>query len=267
MVEKSGRRPTSEPQQVILLGASNLTRGISTVVGSAESLLGTPLQILVASGHGRSYGSVSSVLGRQLPGIRQCGLWQAATTGNHRSPPYALVTDLGNDLFYGASVELLTSWVDEILQQLVKLESRTVVTLLPIDTADTISPWRFRTMRRMMFPSCELDLGELKLRIGEVNQRLIELCFAYRCTAVEQRANWYGFDPIHIRFSRWSTAWTQILRPWATSEKNIFPASPSLRRWIYLRSRKPLERVWLGRHQVTFQPAARFSNSTTVAFY
>ncbi len=46
---------TSRPR-VVLLGASNLTRGISTAVGTARMILGEPGEYLIAMGHGRSYG-------------------------------------------------------------------------------------------------------------------------------------------------------------------------------------------------------------------
>ena len=63
--------------RVVLLGASNLTRGISTVVGTARRLLGPMPHVFVAYGHGRSYGVRSRVLIRGLPGILNCGLWPA----------------------------------------------------------------------------------------------------------------------------------------------------------------------------------------------
>ncbi|MCZ6542107.1 MAG: hypothetical protein O6768_00410, partial [Planctomycetota bacterium] len=93
---------TSRPR-VVLLGASNLTRGISRAVGIAQAILGTPLEVLIAMGHGRSYGQRSRVLGRSLPGIVDCGLWDALLHGSGR-PTYALLTDIGNDVMYGASV-------------------------------------------------------------------------------------------------------------------------------------------------------------------
>ena len=48
--------PLSPSRRVILLGASNLTRGISTVVEIAKTKWGSPLDIMSALGHGRSYG-------------------------------------------------------------------------------------------------------------------------------------------------------------------------------------------------------------------
>jgi hypothetical protein len=58
-----------------MLGASNLAIHLPTVVETAARLWGRPLDLLAAIGHGRSYGMTSRVMGRVLPGILQCGLW------------------------------------------------------------------------------------------------------------------------------------------------------------------------------------------------
>src|SRR3990172_7889601 len=101
-------------RRVILLGASNLTRAISTVVETAWLGIGGPLEILAALGHGRSYGMNSSVLGRVLPGIVPCGLWPALAL-LPQAPTFALVTDIGNDLGYGVSAGQIMHWVETCL--------------------------------------------------------------------------------------------------------------------------------------------------------
>src|SRR5262245_61538357 len=84
------RTPTC---RIVLLGASNLTRGISTAVETAGTLLGRPLEVLAAFGHGRSYGMSNCVLGRSLPGIVECGLWRSLAA-LPPAPTSALVTDI-----------------------------------------------------------------------------------------------------------------------------------------------------------------------------
>ncbi len=107
-------------RRVILLGASNLTRGISTVVGIAQASLGGPLDVVAAMGHGRSYGMWSRVLVRELPGIATCALWDALDR-RPRLDTVALVTDIGNDIFYGASIDEIVSWVDVTLARLERI--------------------------------------------------------------------------------------------------------------------------------------------------
>ena len=103
--------------RVVLLGASNLTRGISIVVETARLVLGAPLEVFVAMGHGRSYGKPSRILGRTLPGIVECDLW-AALKERPALPTFALVTDIGNDVAYGYETGAIASWVEACLDRL-----------------------------------------------------------------------------------------------------------------------------------------------------
>ena len=91
-------RPT---QRIILLGASNLTRGLSIVIETARLLFATrdrpeqtsrgPLGVFAALGHGRAYGLPSRVLVRSLPSILDCGLWRAIENQQPDQQPPARV--------------------------------------------------------------------------------------------------------------------------------------------------------------------------------
>ena len=48
--------PAGLARRVVLVGASNLTKGIGTVLPLAEQIWGSPLEVYAALGHGRSYG-------------------------------------------------------------------------------------------------------------------------------------------------------------------------------------------------------------------
>jgi hypothetical protein len=251
---------------VILLGASNLTRGVSTIVRLAQLSFGGPLEVLAALGHGRSYGMTSRVLVRELPSIERCGIWQTLEAAPSL-PTSALITDIGNDVFYGASVDEILGWVEQSLDRLAAYDARVVMTLLPTDNAERISAWRFRLMRRVMFRSCTLELDEVKAITHEINARLRAVARDRRIALVAQRADWYGFDPLHIRLARWPRAWSEVLSTWnSAAEKNFLP-EPSLARWLYLRSLPPLERTILGRVRRAAQPAGRLADGTTISFY
>jgi hypothetical protein len=260
-------RSRNEPaQRVVLLGASNLTRGISTVVRLAQLSLGCPLQILAALGHGRSYGWTSGVLVRELPGIDECGIWQALEAGP-TVPTRALITDIGNDVFYGATIDDIIGWVQRALDRLAMHNARVTMTLLPTDNAERISAWRFRLMRRMMFRHCTLELDAVHALTCEINERLGALSRDRAIELVAQRVGWYGFDPIHIRFAQWPHAWREILSTWRGETQNDLSLEPSLARWLYLRSLPPQERTIFGRVQRAAQPAGRLADGTTISFY
>jgi hypothetical protein len=263
MADGDGSAP---PRRVILLGASNLTRGISTVVETARGIWGRPLEVLAALGHGRSYGLRSHVLGRELPGIIRSGLWDALTAGRPVQTA-ALVTDIGNDLLYGASVASILDWVRESLDRLAAVEARTVLTLLPLSSVESLSEWRYWLARTCAFPRCRARLDEILIAARELNSGLVQLAADRRIPVVAPRAEWYGFDAIHIRLRFWKASWQEILAPWSDSPIAVKGARGSLTRWLYLRSLPPLERRLFGIERRAAQPAGRLRDGTTIAFY
>lgn len=264
--ENLSGREERPAKRIVLLGASNLTRGISTVIETAWSLWGSPLEVLAALGHGRSYGLTSRVFGRELPGIRRCGLWDDLAA----RPPAetaALVTDVGNDLLYGASVSEILTWVSESLDRLASHRARTILTLLPLESVESLSDWRYWLLRTCTFPRCRAGRLDILEAAIELNAGLKQLAAAHGAATIEQRARWYGFDPIHIRLARWREAWREILSPWCEAPERADRARGSLSRWLYLRSLPPLERRLFGRARRASQPSGRLRDGTTIALY
>jgi hypothetical protein len=253
-------------RRVVLLGASNLTKGIATVLETAYRTWGRPLEVHTALGHGRSFGLTSSVLGRQLPGILECGLWRVLAD-SPAIPTAGLVTDIGNDLLYGQPVEQIAEWVRECLDRLATLKARTVVTLLPVENLPSLSRARFRLMRTLFFPHSRLTLDDVAQRAHTLNDRVRRLALDRGCGLIVQRASWYGFDPIHIKLRQRPIAWREILAHWSETAPVDRPARGTLARTLYLRSRVPERRRVLGFEQRGRQPAGRLNDGTTVAIY
>src|SRR5687768_14330413 len=122
---------STRPERLVALGASNLTRGFPVVVATARSAFGPGVEILAAHGLGRSYGMESRVLARTLPAILDCGLW-AALDARPRTPTRALVTDVGNDILYGASADQILRWVATAVERLSQAGAEIVLTGLPM---------------------------------------------------------------------------------------------------------------------------------------
>ena len=254
------------PRRVVLLGASNLTRGIATVVETARCMWGRPLDVLAALGHGRSYGTRSTVLGRTLPSTLGCGLWEALER-RRAVPTAALITDIGNDLLYEAPVERIVFWVGQCLDRLLAIRARVVISRLPVANIASLSELRFRLLRRAMFPLGRLDFATISARAFELDQRIVELAVSRGVALVEQQALWYGWDPIHIRRRYWATAWRQMLAPWKADEPLPEPARASLLDELYLRLCAPQERRWLGIAQRRRQPCGGLRDGTTISYY
>src|SRR5882724_9649210 len=103
--------PVTPTRRVILLGASNLTRSFPRVIETVRRTWREPIEIMVAMGHGRSYGQDSVVLGRKISGIFPCALWRDLQN-RAPLPTTALITDIGNDFLYGVTPDRLFEWVE-----------------------------------------------------------------------------------------------------------------------------------------------------------
>ncbi len=260
-------RDTSAPdRRIVLIGASNLARGISTIVETAQLGWGEPVEILAALGHGRSFGQESSIFTRKISGIIQCGLWPALASATAR-PTTALVTDIGNDILYGTSVNVIVDWVATCFDRLLEAGARTIVTELPVGNLRGLSATRFWILRSLFFPSCRLSFGEVVDAAEELNRRVGDLAGERQIRVIPLKNTWFGFDPIHIRRRQWSFAWREILGHLHDQRAPASAARGSLRRWLYLHLLAPEHRRIFGLDQRHEQPSGKLSDGTTIALY
>jgi len=252
-------------RRVIVLGASNIVRGISTIYDTAARCWGAPVDFLAAHGHGRSYGGTSYFLGRALPGIRECGLWNDLK----QRPPAAtasLLTDVGNDILYGVEVARIIDWVDFCLERLTACSERVIVTELPVHDVGRITPRRYRLVRTLFFPQCRLEHRDALDRAMELNERLCDLADRRGAIRVKPLPQWFGLDPIHIRLRHAGPAWSHILSAWS-DDRPVSPSRPSLRRWYLTRWLRPHYRRVLGLAQRRTQPAAQLPDGGAISYY
>ena len=242
--------------RLVLLGASNLTRGLPTALAMARARLGPgPMDVLVAAGHGRSYGRWSRVFVRGLPAILDCGLWPAlAAAGRHS---HALLTDIGNDIAYGAEPAELAGWVDACLARLTG--ARAIVTLPPMARLDRLAPWQYHLFKTLLFPGRRLPFRDFHARLGEVNARLGDLGARHGATVVEPPAAWYGADPIHVTRDRQAAAWDAMLSAWGLGTVGIARVTG--------RRLAPAWRTVCGVSLHRRQPTAILDDGTTVSLF
>lgn len=252
--------------RVILLGASNLVRGIADAVETARRVLGQPIELLIAMGHGRSYGMSSTILGRTLPGIIACGLWRALDE-LPPAPTYGLLTDVGNDILYGADPVEISAWIGQCLDRLAVVDCRAIVTELPLESAVRLPSWQYRILRTLLYPSSRLSLAAALERSGDLNERVIRVAAARGAPLVRPRRAWYGVDSIHIRRRHRRAAWQEFMGAWA----NIADEEPRFRvsvgRSFYLRRLAPEYRLLWGSEKRCTQPSGRLPDGTTIALY
>jgi hypothetical protein len=246
--------------RLVLLGASNLTLSFPWVVKLAQGLWGDSIEILAALGYGRSYGMQSRVLGRVLPGILQSGLWVQLEKDGLK-PTSAIVTDIGNDILYDAPVPQILDWVTECVRRLQSVRAKIVLVDLPLANLAYLPEWRFTLCRSILVPSCCLSLAEVAWRARAVSKGLAHLAAETGAVLVIPRPEWYGFDPIHIRPSKWEAAWQSILEP---GNQNVsFNSTPKAKvlDWVRFQLSLP-EKQWLFKWEMRKpQPGLRMKGS------
>ncbi len=250
-----------------MLGASNLTRGISTVVSWLRGNLGGPFDLYVAFGYGRSFGIKSGVFGRDLPSIKDCGIWEAlAARPPHErdAPTYALITDIGNDLLYQVPPDEIARWLEYALRKFRELGAKISIVQIPKANVEKVTRLQFFLLNRIFFPGRNMQPDDMRARAMRLAAHVERLAREYGATLVDQKPEWYGFDPIHYKIWWWPRAWASVLGSW--QETALVPVA-AFRQWLYLRSRGPAQRWFFGREQRYAQPHGRLSDGSTVHVY
>jgi hypothetical protein len=252
-------------RRVVLIGASNLALGLPEVLEAARCHWGQPLDVLTSIGHGRSYGLQSRVLWRELPAILQCELWPELKSRDP-APTAALITDIGNDIGYGASPDMITRWVEACLRQLREVAERTIVTALPMESLERLGKLRFHLMRAILFPRSALNWETALERARAVNEAVRSLALSHNACFVHPQGEWYGLDPIHIRRSRRASAWNSVLSNWQGAQAASH-ARLTMRDRALLRRARPRERMMFGKLQRHQQPNVVLADGTTISLY
>lgn len=253
------------PRRAVVLGASNVFRNLSTVVETAQHAWGGPLDLLIAAGHGRSYGLWNQVLGYSVPGIERCGLWE---TLDKRSPAptAALITDVGNDLLYNATPETILGWVERCLERLRPRAEKIVLTELPLASVAKLSARKFTMFRTLLFPASRITWQQTWSYAQELNAGLLALAKNFSCQTITPQAEWFGIDPIHLRRARTLSAWRAIFAPWC-DERPSFNATGSLTHWARLRMARVHHQRFLRFERIAPQPAMRYDDGSSVSLY
>lgn len=260
--------PTRTPapaRRIVLLGASNVVRGLGTAIETAHHAWGTPLDIMAAIGHGRSYGKTSSVLGRALPGILHSQLWDELPR-RAPLPTAALVTDIGNDIVYGYSVDQIVDWLESCLQRLRPVADRIVVTRLPLESLACIPPWRFRLLISLVYPGARLDYDDALTKAEQLDQQLLQFANRFGAYVVHPDSDWYGWDPIHVSGAYQSAAWRKYLSCWSDG-RVVTPARPCWRYRFAALWARPAQWSLFGVSRRRVQPTARFPNGTLLSLF
>ena len=248
-VELTGRR------RAVVLGASNVSRGLARLAAAVRARAGGPADLFVAAGHGRGYGVGSRVWLRRLPSILASGLWDALDGAPAAtSAPAALVTDVGNEILYGFSADQVAAWVHEGVRRLVDRGCRIAITGLPVASIADVGAVRLRLLKTVFVPGCRLTLGELQDAAARLDDRVRDVAREFGAVVIEQPGAWYGFDAIHVRRRRLDDLWHAACDAWGWERASAAPRA-TFGDWAALHTRAAEVRA-IGRIMLhTAQPA------------
>lgn len=254
-------------RRVVLLGASNLTRCFSHVWSIVNRPESAGREILVAMGHGRSYGQASRLFVRRLPGIVECDIWSTIAQ-NAALPTTALLTDIGNDVFYDVPLDRLLDWVEICLGRLFAAGAEVSMSLPPVCNLPTLSRGRFYAARCVLFPHCRMTYDQAINRVWELHEGLKTLGRRDRVRLIDPRRGWYGLDPIHFTRHGARQAWSELLAPLQPTETRGTHATLRQHHEDLRSARRRPQRRWLlGIEQTTRQPVGCFDNGTTLSIF
>lgn len=253
---------------VVVLGASNVSRGLARLVATVRARAGAPVDLFVAAGHGRAYGVNSRVWMRRLPSILGCRLWEslAVNAAHAEAPPVAVVTDVGNELLYGLGVAQVAGAVREAVRRLADRGVAIAITGLPLDSIASLGPARYRALRTLFVPGCRLPLPMLVEAAQWLDEELRAIAADHAATFIEQPGAWYGLDAIHVRRRCIDQLWDQVADAW-NWPTTARPARASVREWAAVGCRaaetRSIARVMLH----TRQPAWRSRDGLRLWLY
>ena len=236
-----------------------MTLGFGVLTRLLRSGFDGPLEVRAALGHGRSYGSWSTVAVRSLPGIVDCGLWQSLNE-SEKLPTFALLTDVGNDLMYGYPPETIASWVETSLDRLAAVDARIIVTRLPLARVERLAAWHYHVTRLSLFPFHRaFSWQEMLRRARELDSLVAQAASGHHAAIVTPPPEWYGLDPIHIRRRHRPAAWADVLSNWPDFQAPVGPLSAA---GLPLLGRFPERLRLFGRERTTPQPVVSRSDVT-----
>ena len=185
------------------------------------------------------------------------GLWPALDRGG--PPTHALVTDIGNDIGYGATPAELAGWVEACLRRVAGRGVRPIVTLLPAASLGRLPRWQYHVFKTLLFPGRRLPFPVLQERLADANARLTELAARHGAVVVAPPAEWFRADAIHFAGPRRAAAWHTILGSWGTTPDAAGP--------LVCRGLAPAWRTVCGVSVRRAQPAVALPDGTTISVY
>ena len=205
--------PKDSPVLLVLLGASNLSRGCFAFVRHIKTCLyPRKVEVLIASGPGRAYHASGGLLNVSYPPICTSDIFEAAHSKSESGyQVVALVTDIGNDIMYSVSAEQVIETIQQVFARLKSMNAEIYYTTLPAAFEKGVHPLWFYFLRSILLPFSRVSYDEAVAGIVKVNRFLKESGGTYG-HMVPDMDRYLGFDEIHYGWLRAHSAWSHIAK-------------------------------------------------------
>jgi len=205
--------PLDSPVLLILLGASNLSRGCYAFARHIRSCLHPrSVEVLIACGPGRGYCAVGGLLNINYPPICSSDIFEVAKKKSESGyRVIALVTDIGNDIMYNVSVEKLTEMIQQIFATLRSMNAKIFYNTLPVAFEKTVHPVWFYIFRSVLLPFSRVSFDQARAGIIAVNDFLKEST-SKNCHMIPDMDCYLGYDEIHYGWLRAHHAWSHVAK-------------------------------------------------------
>jgi hypothetical protein len=203
--------PADSPILLVLLGASNLSRGCFAFARHMKACLHPrKVDVLIASGPGRGYCVLGGLLAVKYPPIYSCDIFEVAQSKSESGyQVIALVTDIGNDIMYGVSIENLIDTLQQVFTRLQSMNAEIFFTTLPVAFEKEVHPAWFYILRSLLLPFSRVSYDEAVTGIVEVNRYLRKFT-SEKFHLIPDMDKYIGFDEIHYRWLRAHHAWSHV---------------------------------------------------------
>ena len=203
--------------------------------------------------------------------VSSCRASPSAVCGSRFPPgrrwPPALVTDIGNDLFYDHPLERIVGWIDFCLARLAAISAHRGHAIAAGQLAGAFASEDFGCCGKFFFPGVDRVLRRWRSVPRRSIERVVELARAYGAQTISPPRTWYGFDAIHIRLRKTPRAWREILLSWSPDRRRRRAVPPSPLRALYLNTVFPERQRVFGREWQVRQPSGKLPDGTTLWLY
>lgn len=240
--------------KIFVAGASNVALAMPELISVAKSRTNGPVDFHFACAHGRSYCIQTMMFVHSVPGILDSGLIpfldeQSKKLDSIGPESCAIITDLGNDIFFGQSVNQIVDNVRQLIEKILPITRNILLMELPLETGNRCSKFTFYLFKLMLFPQCRLSLKSVLKIAEELNERLLRLAHEYELNSAKHDLEWYGFDPIHVtkkyRFKSWENCFDTLgfkklkeVEPLDRVDQKVLGSSKHETRFIFRRQKR-----------------------------